>query len=274
MIKIADSAIIVGTVAAIAALQIVFRSRNRNATSQELSAFAETHGCQYNPVGTLSGSAGSIFSTGRNKRVTNEVIHTSNNESWRLFHYKYTLGYGHSQYNEIFTVLEFEVGDRLPQLLIKPIPRLDIEIKVEAPVGYQRLILEGNFDHSLHAFIAPGSQIGALQILTPDIMEFLIDANTPYDIELADTKIILSRSGFDSTSDKLDRMLDFGKHLTEQINPVAGRMHFESAPVETRISAAKWHELLTNVITVGVIVLILGMGVFVVWLLDKVGIIS
>lgn len=235
-----------------------------------LQSFASAHGYRFDAVGSIDRSVGNIFSVGINKRATNVVTYTENNENWRCFNYRYTIYSGHSGYDCRFTVLEYDLMMQLPDLAIVSAKLDDFEGSSQdglgggagVPTGYQRLSLEGNFDQKYHAYIIAGSQDGVLEILTPNVMEFLLDTPHNYHVEMTGTRFILSQDEFAKNTDELEGMLDFAHALADMISPTAGRMHYDGAQAASVLSDTNEREFAKYKITIGAIVLIGGALIF------------
>lgn len=73
----------------------------------------------------------------------------------------------------------------------------------------QRLELEGDFNSYFNLYVPEGEQIDALTILTPDVMQVLIDGGRPYDIELDGTTVTLVSSGSAYVQPKLALLFKF-----------------------------------------------------------------
>ena len=238
-----------------------------------LQSFASAHGYRFDAAGSLDGSVGNIFSAGTNKLVSNVVTYTENNEDWRCFNYQYTIYSGHSGYDCHFTVLEYDLMMQLPDLAIVSAKLDNFEGSSQdgfgggagVPMGYQRLSLEGNFDQKYHAYIVAGSQDNVLEILTPNVMEFLLGAQHNYHVEMTGTRFILSQDEFAKSTDEIEGMLDFAHALANLIRPTVGRMHYDGAQAASVLSDTNMRAFAKYKITIGAIVLIGGALVLAAW---------
>ncbi len=100
-----------------------------------------------------------------------------------LFLYQFTTGSGKSSVTHFYTIAEVE--------LARPFPHLILDSKVTRTLqqrgdALQFIKLEGDFDKYFSLYCRANEQIDALSIITPDVMQTLIDANQPQDIEIMD----------------------------------------------------------------------------------------
>jgi hypothetical protein len=77
----------------------------------------------------------------------------------------------------------------------------------------QHIQLEGNFSKSFRLYCNEGQQVIALQVITPDIMSFLLDNLLSTDIEIINNQIaIISRDGA-KTIDRLRASIELAKRI-------------------------------------------------------------
>jgi hypothetical protein len=86
----------------------------------------------------------------------------------------------------------------------------------------QRLGLEGDFDSYFNLYVPDGEQVDALTILSPDVMQALIDGGRPYDIELDGYAITLISSGSVYIQPKLSLLFGFLTSITDKLNSGSG----------------------------------------------------
>ncbi len=67
----------------------------------------------------------------------------------------------------------------------------------------QRISLEGNFDDYFHLFAPAGAKSTPLAIITPDIMQTIIDSGSRYDIEINQRLVSVIANGKQFTQHKL-----------------------------------------------------------------------
>jgi len=238
--------------------------KDRHNTAEVLQAFARSHGYRFDASGAINGSEGHIFAIGRNKRVFDVVSGKDNDDDIRCFNYKFTLNTGRDQVDVEITVMEYDLQVSVPDLIIEPAMLDELGLDLVIPEGYKRLSLEGNFDKKFHTYMISGSQVDILEILTPDVMEIMLDAGNKYNTELAGTRLIISRDELAKSSDDLELMFDLGKALAAKIRSTAKIMSFDGGPEAAVLAKTRIQELVKYRIRIGIILLIGGVLIYVV----------
>jgi hypothetical protein len=82
----------------------------------------------------------------------------------------------------------------------------------------QRLQLEGDFNDYFNLYVPNGEERDALEILTPDVMQVLVDGGRPYDIELLADFIVIIASGTQYEKERLPVFLKFMSLLETELN--------------------------------------------------------
>lgn len=106
---------------------------------------------------------------------------------------------------------------------------------IGAAVAREQLIsLEGDFDRHFALYCAPGFQVEALQVFTPDVMALLIDHGSRWDVEIVDDDLFVSTlGGFKLWDvDEMRRLLAFIDLVVPKLGGRIDRM----SPVELRPS--------------------------------------
>lgn len=85
----------------------------------------------------------------------------------------------------------------------------------------QKLNLEGDFEDYFNLYVPGGEQVDALTILTPDVMQVLVDGGRPYDLELIDDVIVVIAAGNPYTRAKLPILFGFMTAITAKLNSVS-----------------------------------------------------
>ena len=96
--------------------------------------------------------------------------------------YRCVTGYGRSQQTHNFTIATLALPKALPHLLLmSKKARADVQRDL---INGETLKLEGDFNDYFSLQIEKGQEIDILTIITPDIMQTLVDYNQAEDIEI------------------------------------------------------------------------------------------
>jgi len=150
-------------------------------------AFAKANGYNFRQSGDIGNQTGLLFSIGDN-RGASEIV-SGNYRQWDflLFKYDYSSGIGQNRGISTHTVMAVNFHTTLPAFVLRRPHKLQLleeEGESLTKSGYtEKVKLEGDFDKHFEVYIPPNSQVAALSILTPDVMQTLI-ALDKYEIEM------------------------------------------------------------------------------------------
>lgn len=117
------------------------------------------------------------------------------NRSCNIFEFEYTTGSGKSRQTHTNTIMTFALDAALPHMFLDG-KQNGVNY---AYSGSQRLQLEGDFNDYFSLYIPDGSQVEALSVFTPDVMQTLIAGGRPFDIEIngRTVYVVATRSLYD-----------------------------------------------------------------------------
>ena len=124
----------------------------------------------------------SLANNGYSRKCSEIVDAKFDNIDCDLMSYQFTISYGKSSQTFYFTLADV--------VLAKSFPHIVLDSKKNRggfrtiPFGYEKLKLEGDFDNYFNLYITKGEEIDVLSIITPDVMQTLIDADQQQDIEI------------------------------------------------------------------------------------------
>lgn len=105
----------------------------------------------------------------------------------QMFLGKYTVGHGKNSRDYHYTVVRVPLAATFPHVLLDGQKN---STRVEGlKHTMQRVSLEGDFDKHFRLYIQKGEHVDALSVITPDVMQTLIDNNLAQDIELSENYI-------------------------------------------------------------------------------------
>jgi hypothetical protein len=137
-----------------------------------------------------------------------------NGATCQVYDYKYTVGSGRSEETYYFSVLTFPVQATFPQLFLDS---RKSHVSTEFAAS-QKLQLEGDFNDYFDLYAPIGEQIDVLSVLSPDVMQSLVDMGTPYDIALEGTNVFICSKQHFYTSAGLPHALAFASKLDDELS--------------------------------------------------------
>lgn len=127
------------------------------------------------------------LATQGHSRKIGDVVHAEfNGHKSDLLTYEFKTGSGKSEQTHNFTVACVSISKPFPHLILDS-HKNNIAAKMSS--GMTKVELEGDFPKFFRLYYEIGAQIDALSVITPDIMQTLIDSNQPQDIEIFNDRI-------------------------------------------------------------------------------------
>ncbi len=150
-------------------------------------AFARVNTFNYQKVDASLGLTGFIFSIGRDQIYKDVVSGTYQKWPFLLFMFEYTVGYGRTSHNYDRAVMAVNFNTPLPAFVLRRHKMFQLlEEEGESLKSYnytEKITLEGDFADHFEVYIRPNSQVDVLTILTPDVMQLLVNLDK-YEIEM------------------------------------------------------------------------------------------
>lgn len=136
----------------------------------------------------------SIFQELASATSSVKVINVNSCDNWCAVDFSCLIEYGdyrnpRTDHNLYYSVIVIDTGYELPTFIFDSKESLGRQMKFSFDIN-QKVALEGNFDKYFDVYHSAGYHIDLLNIITPDIMEKLIEAHD-FDIEFYGTKIYL-----------------------------------------------------------------------------------
>lgn len=181
--------------------------------------FALHHGWTYQPRGDLRGERAVMFHEGHSRSMRHVVSGALDSERpFRIFEYKFSAGHGRRRHDYFFTTFAVRFSGAFPHLYLD---RLKNGYGTKAGVS---LPLPGEFTASFRLFCPAEYEIEALQVFSPEILAYLLDANFPHDIELLDQELHVFTRGYINTLQDLEERFQMGRAIVERLAPRLDRL--------------------------------------------------
>lgn len=151
-------------------------------------AFAQTNGWGITPgqLATIGFVPPSLMDSGHGRKLSDVVHADIDGHMCSIYAYQFTVGQGRGSRTYYCTITRVVLPKAFPHLLLdsKGSHRLKSHRSAHVPVK-----LEGDFNKYFQLYHAKGEHVDALSIITPDVMQTLIDSNEAQDIEIVDQNV-------------------------------------------------------------------------------------
>jgi len=183
--------------------------------------FADANGYQFSPTGDPTEFDGSIFQLGDSRQVSDVIRATYLGCPIVLLRYRFHRGKAIGEY----TVLQLQFDADMPDLFLQPaiLPGSPFMSKTSGEdAEYVRL--EGDFSKVLSLDIQKGYEVEALEVLTPDVMEYLMDNCKNFSIEILNNHLYVYDGQALDTEAKLNALYETSRYFVQKLGPVLARM--------------------------------------------------
>lgn len=157
-----------------------------------LEQFCKDNGFTFSPNLSLGKQSGVIFTKGHSKKAKNGIVGYAFG-GFILFDYQYTTGSGKNSKTYNFGVTRISLDKKFPHILLDN--KRDGSVGSFEFAGSQKLELEGNFNKYFNVFGPKEYEIEVLQVLNPVVMQALLAAPEPVDIEIIGHDLYIYNKG-------------------------------------------------------------------------------
>lgn len=124
-----------------------------------------------------------------------------------------------------YTVLQLKFDADMPNLYLRPaiLPGIPFLSKASGD-DPEYIRLEGDFSKVLSLDIQKGYEVEALEVLTPDVMEYLMDNCKNFSIEILNNHLYVYDGQALDTEAKLNALYDTSRYFVQTLGPVLACM--------------------------------------------------
>jgi hypothetical protein len=188
-----------------------------------MKQFAMKHNYIYTPrAENMVDTPSSYLKMGHGQYRDNIITGTNALYSSHMYTFHSTIGENENTERITFTVLEIEYPGYLLNIIIDAGHH---PFQITLPEHY-KLELEGNFNSYFSLFIPRGYHLEALQILTPDVMEFIINKAKLLSIEFVNNKLFIYADKELDTNADIEYMYQFADTILTKLTPVISRLSY------------------------------------------------
>jgi hypothetical protein len=166
--------------------------------------FAAIMGYTFSDEAPFSTVSGDIFKLDNFGQIYDIASGTYRDHPLRIFEYQFSEGSGKSSHTFHYTILEIQFAHPLPEMHVMKTATsaediLTMSRAIDAHFSSpMKISLEGDFDKYYSVYAPPDTQIEDLEVMTPDLMESLVDHCDEYQnigFECHDDKLYLHATG-------------------------------------------------------------------------------
>jgi len=243
----AGSVVIYGSLAVIAVVIYRYASHivgQRRVLSDRLLLFATTNGFTYQPYQQIDESPSTLLRLYKRTGTAEHFITGTWSElPFRLFQFQYAFNRQNRQsqaYDESVMVAELTLPRSFPHLVIDarlPDQTGDMSALPIVFRASQRIDLEGVFYKHFSVYAADKDKVAALSILTPDVMEVLLEHAPNADIELIENKLFFYWKGHEMIAKDLEDVFTTITAVMTELHRSLVRAKSQSSSKLARLSA-------------------------------------
>jgi len=185
--------------------------------------FAAARGWVYEEGRTIEGEKALLFRQGKHRAITQSVRGEYSGQPLSIFEYQYTIGSGKSKRTLYYTIFEVTCAGTFPHFFLNNISNGEY-LSFGEKMWLPRLTLPDGFEKKFVLYAPKQYEIEALEIFTPDTLQFLLDTNWPHDLELVDSEIIISCAHHMKGNAELEAELTNVQTLVNRLAPQLNRM--------------------------------------------------
>jgi hypothetical protein len=224
--------------------------------------FAQANGWAITPgrVASVTFVPPSLLNTGHSRQL-GDIVHADiDGHLCSIYMYQFATGSGKSRRTHYYTIVRTELAKPFPHLILDSKKSWAIKERGTATAHTK---LEGNFNEYFSLYFAKGKQIDALSIITPDVMQTLIDSNYAQDIEIIDTHMYFMIHSDKRNVESLPPLLVSVDALSDEIAHKAKTLQYQTADIPNighlEQSAAQYFKSADRVMNtlIGVVILII-----------------
>lgn len=214
---------------------IIYYRKSRAYREPIWREFAEANGWKY----TLADAAAlyyvppALISVGNGQKL-GDVVHADiNGHKCDIYKYEFSTGSGKSKQFHFYTIVCVTVARSFPHLVLDSKRSRSLFNPDAAFVGSvvppNKAKLEGNFHDYFQLYYEKGENIDALSVITPDVMQTLIDSNQAQDIEVSGKHIYFMAHSDQRTASELPALLNSVDVLANEIGHKAKTIQYKTA---------------------------------------------
>lgn len=198
-----------------------------------MRSFALAQKLEFKAVGTKDGRHGKLFTHLRSDyQLFNVISGTIHGLPAELFNYEYKSGIGKSKVTHTVTALQITFKGLLPQFSVIE-KNETIDSIVFPRSGQYAHELEGDFFKYYRVYVTHNQEIEILEILTPEIMAFLIDEGKNFSFEFVENQLFVYQNHYIANVKDLEAFTMLARLLLGRLQKRISRLHDDVAAIRS-----------------------------------------
>jgi hypothetical protein len=160
-----------------------------------------------------------LFSMGNDRMAGHSIAGTYAEHPFAIFEYQFETGVGKSKATHSFTVFETKFSGTFPHLYLN---YKNDHSGFKLPSKLARVSLPSEFEKQFTLYSPLEYEIETLEILTPDILQHLLESGWNHDMEFVEGELVIYRAGklndFASLTAEVDKIKNFIDILSPRLN--------------------------------------------------------
>jgi|GEM_PF-3137890 len=153
---------------------------------------------------------------GRNQSFSPVIVAQLGGVNAEVYAYETITGGGKSQQTWDFSVARVALPAALPHIMLRARKGLGQEVRQDF-ADHESLQLEGNFQDYFSLQIEKGQELNVLEIITPDVMQTIVDLSQTEDIEILGNELFFIQSGDARTPEPVRQLVQSVSGVSAQI---------------------------------------------------------
>ncbi len=184
---------------------------------------AEKYGWEYASHKNISGEKALIFNIGDSKEAWHGISGKYNNQPFHIFEYEYSQGEGRSKSTYDFTIFEIKFSGTFPHLYLNY--KNDWYSARQALfTSLAKISLPTEFEKKFKLYAPKEYEIETLEIFTPDVFSYLLEAGWNHDMEFVDGELVIYNKSKFRSFEALDAELTKIKKFIDILSPKLNRL--------------------------------------------------
>jgi hypothetical protein len=189
---------------------VYYGSKLGNQEEKTWRSFAALNGWQILPSAPVYPP--SILDEGHSHQSSEVISGTYNGSKLYTYECQYTVGEGRDSHTYKFTVVALGLPPGLPHLMVRP------HQTINTPHGLsEKLQLEGDFNKYFQIFTEPHKEVEGRVVLTPDVMDLMINEGKKYTVETDATGVYVYAANDLRTIKDLPPLMTYAFKAYEQV---------------------------------------------------------
>jgi len=185
---------------------------------------AERYGWEYSKNKNTCPEKALLFKHGHSRFSPNCISGNYASHPVSIFEYQYTIGSGKHSVTYFFTVYEIKFQGIFPHIFLNY--KADYRSHLSNSSDVTRLPLPNEFEKVFDLYSPKKYEIEALEIFTPDILEFFVDKKWNFDVEFVDSEMIIYSRKMFSSFNKFDNDFNNVKQCVDLLSSKLNRFKF------------------------------------------------